>query len=134
MRVFASKAALLGIGGLLLLIACNGDDSTTGPVDEQVIDRVFAAKESLIVEAVSGDFTVKAAADDSIRVHLEFAYRPIGSFEPTFTEEGDKLVLREHFNSGSSNGHATWTITVPAQTRLRFSSSSGDLRHCPDLS
>jgi len=128
MRVFASKAALLGIGGLLLLIACDDDSSTaTGPVDEQVIDRSFAAKESLSMEAVSGDFTVKAANDDSIRVHLEYAYRPIGSFEPTFAEEGDKLVLREHFNSGSSNGHGTWTVTVPAQTRLRFSSASGDL-------
>jgi DUF4097 and DUF4098 domain-containing protein YvlB len=62
---------------------------------------------------------------DKIHVHLVYTYRPDGSFEPEFEERGKVLRLSEnHYESNS--GSSIWTITVPAETNIRFSTASGD--------
>lgn len=62
-----------------------------------------------------------------MEVHLVYDYRPAGSFEPVFSEEGDKLVIKEEMRD-SNSGSSTWTLTVPAKTKIDFSSASGDFK------
>jgi len=92
---------------------------------EEVVDKTFDARETVRINTVSGDCMVKQGTDDKIHVHLVYSYSPQGSFEPEFQERGRALRLSEnHYESNS--GSSQWTVTVPADTRVRFSTASGD--------
>lgn len=92
---------------------------------EEVVDKEFDLKETVRINTVSGDCIIKQADVDKIHVHLVHTYRPDGSFEPEFEERGKVLRLSEnHYES--NRGRSVWTITVPADTRIRFSTASGD--------
>lgn len=92
---------------------------------KEVVDKTFDAKESVRINTVSGDCIIKQGDVDKIQIHLVYTYRPGGSFEPEFEERGKVLRLSEnHYESNS--GSSVWTTTVPAETRICFSTASGD--------
>ena len=110
-------------------MACGNGGNSLGPGsgEEQVVDRAFAGKGVVSLALVSGDCILEEGAADSIRLHLVYAYRPAGVFQPEFEEEGEALVLKETFDGSPSSGRSTWTLTVPPGTELLFTSGSGDL-------
>ena len=123
-----TSRVLLGAAGAFLLFACGDDDAgISGPVDEDVIDRSFAGTELLTLEVVSGTGTIAAAQEDTIRVHLDYAYRPVGAFRPEFIVRDEEVLLRERFHGSSSSGRSDWTVTVPAGTEVQLTSVSGSL-------
>lgn len=123
---------VIGLGclfALLALSACGDSDSDSGlgagSAEREVIDQAFAAKGRVDISTVSGECRVEVGQDDSIRVHLEYAYDPPGAFRAELRQEGGKVVLAENMQ-GSSSGYSTWTVIVPAETEIDFSSVSGD--------
>jgi DUF4097 and DUF4098 domain-containing protein YvlB len=88
--------------------------------------RTFPAKELVEVNTVSGDLVVKVGEGDEIIVELEHSVRPADNYQPRFRERTYALELSERFY-GSTNGGSYWTVTVPKETRIRFSTASGDL-------
>jgi len=111
------------IGGLLVVIAALALTASAG--GREVVEKTFDAAESIRVNTVSGDCIIKQGDDDKIHVYLVYSYSPRGSFEPEFEERSRVLRLSEnHYESNS--GSSVWTITVPAETQVRFSTASGD--------
>ena len=128
MAKLKTSSALLGATCAILLLACGDDDAgISGPVDEDVIDRSFAAKELLTLEVVSGEGTIAEAQEDTIRAHLDYAYRPVGAFRPEFIVRDAEVLLREHFEGSSSSGRSNWSVTVPVGTEVQLKSVSGSL-------
>ena len=90
------------------------------------MEKTFEAKSLVEIRTVSGDCIVKKGLTDKIEVAISASYDPEDSFEPEFSEKGNRLVVEEIIH-GSNSGSATWTIIVPENTDISFSSASGDL-------
>lgn len=117
----SSVTRTIGILGLVMLVL----SMSAFAGRKEVVEKTFDAKESVRISTISGDCIIKQGDVDKIHVHLVYTYRPSGSFEPEFEERGKVLRLSEnHYESNS--GNSVWTITVPAETRIRFSTASGD--------
>lgn len=90
------------------------------------LHKKFKAKSNLDISLVSGDCIIKTGSSDVIKVDVIFDVRPSDSFEPIIKESGRTLKIKERWH-GSSSGDVVWTITVPPNTSVDFSSASGDL-------
>ena len=117
----SSLTKVIVVTGLLVVALCLNVFAGR----KEVVEKTFDATESVRINTVSGDCIIKQGDGDKIHVHLVYNYSPRGSFEPEFEERSRVLRLSEnHYES--NNGRSVWTITVPAETRVRFSTASGD--------
>ncbi|MCK4462321.1 MAG: DUF4097 family beta strand repeat protein [candidate division Zixibacteria bacterium] len=117
----SSLAKVIVVTGLLVVTLCLNVFAGR----KEVVEKTFDAKESIRINTVSGDCIIKQGNDNKIHVHLVYSYSPRGSFEPKFEERSRVLRLSEnHYESNS--GSSVWTITIPAETRVRFRTASGD--------
>ncbi len=97
--------------------------------DSDVVTKSFPAKAYVRVTLVSGEGVIRTGTADKITVEVDYSYEFSrgGNYTPEMAEEGDELILEE-LMSGSCRGSSTWTITVPENTGIRFSSASGGLK------
>ena len=91
------------------------------------IHKTFDAKEIVEISTVSGDCIVKAGGSDKIIVDVVYSVEPEDAFKPEFRERGNRLRLKERWYGRNTSGRVTWTLTVPPQTEIEFSTASGDL-------
>jgi DUF4097 and DUF4098 domain-containing protein YvlB len=95
-------------------------------VDKE-IHKTYGAKKSVRIKTVSGECFIKAGSAGKIIVDLVYSAELEGAFEPEITESGTSLRLRERWYGSSQSGRITWTVTVPPETEIEFSTASGDL-------
>ena len=89
------------------------------------LHKTFPAQPELKIATVSGDCTIRKGLANEIRVDLTYTY-DADEFTPVIEAEAGLLTLREDFHGhGSHNGRSHWSVTVPAATRVVFSSASG---------
>lgn len=91
---------------------------------EQEISKTFEAKKTVRITTVCGDGIIRSGQSNSIEVHLVYSFSPRDSYKPFFSDKGDNLYLGEEID-GSNSGRATWTLTVPPETKIYFFSASG---------
>ena len=94
---------------------------------EEEIHKTFDAKKEVQINTVSGDCIVKKGGSGKIQVDVVFSVEPKDAFEPDFRERENSLRLKERWYGSRTSGHVTWTITVPPETEIEFSTASGDL-------
>ncbi|MDD3730781.1 MAG: DUF4097 family beta strand repeat-containing protein [candidate division Zixibacteria bacterium] len=92
---------------------------------EQEISKTFEAKKTVRITTVCGDGIIRPGQSNRIEVHLVYSFSPHDAYEPFFRDKGNNLHLGEEID-GSTSGRATWTLTVPPETKIDFSSASGD--------
>jgi DUF4097 and DUF4098 domain-containing protein YvlB len=93
---------------------------------QEEVNKSFDAKSMLKVVSVSGDCTIEKSTNNKIEVHLTYTFSD-DCFEYIINETADRLEIREKFNNhGSCSGMSKWTIRVPENIEVRFSSASGD--------
>ena len=90
------------------------------------INKTFEAKKSVRIQTVSGDCVVKTGDAGKISVQVKYSERAEDSFEADMQEKSNSLKLRERWHGSSSGGRVEWTVTVPAETEIEFSTASGD--------
>jgi len=90
------------------------------------INKTFEAKKSVRIQTVSGDCVVKTGDAGKITVQVKYSERAEDSFEADMQEKSNSLKLRERWHGSSSGGRVEWTVTVPAETEIEFSTASGD--------
>lgn len=98
--------------------------------ENKVVDKTFKAKELIEIKTVSGDVVIKKGNDNEIKVNVVYTFPP-DKFEPIFTEESNTLVLVEKFSDNLGHGvkgKSKWTLLIPANTKINFSTASGDLQ------
>ena len=111
----------LRFAAFLILALC----FTAATVVAGDITKTYPAKERIRINTISGDCVVHGEDVDEITVTVEDSYRPRDSFEPRFSERGNVLKLNEEM-FGSNSGSSRWTLTVPANTEIKFTTASGD--------
>lgn len=94
--------------------------------EDKEINKTFKAKRSVRIQTTSGDCEVITGRAGEIKVNIVYSVRPEEAFEPEFRERGNSLRLKERWY-GSSSGSVLWIVTVPPETKIEFSTASGDL-------
>ena len=89
------------------------------------LNKEFEAKETVDISTTSGDCIILQGSADKILVQVEYSVHPKEAFNPVFKERKSTLKINERW-SGSSSGEVIWTITVPENTMIEFSTASGD--------
>jgi len=91
------------------------------------LNKTFKGVKEIRIKTVSGDCIVQKGSGDEVKVEVRFTYDE-RDFEPEMSQRRDRLELAENFRArGSSRGQSTWTLTVPEDTDIDFSTASGDL-------
>ena len=91
------------------------------------IHKTFAAFDRVTISLVSGDCEIKAGVADKILIDVVYDVDPEKAFEPSFIESGKTLRIKERWHGSSVSGDVAWTITVPPNTEIEFSTASGSL-------
>jgi DUF4097 and DUF4098 domain-containing protein YvlB len=91
------------------------------------IHETFEAKKNVRIQTVSGDCEIKAGESGKIIVDVEYAQKVEDSFEADIQETSNSIKIRERWYGRSSGGRVKWTVTVPSETEIEFSTASGDL-------
>jgi len=94
---------------------------------EEKFHKEFDKKESVMISTVSGDCIIKQSSSDKIILDVVYSVRPSKFFEPDISERGNSLKIKERWSGSSSSGKVTWTLAVPPETEVEFSTASGDL-------
>jgi len=89
--------------------------------------KEFEAKSECKIETVSGDCTIETGATDKIIVKVVYSVQPADAFKPVIKERSNSIRIKEKWQGGTSSGNVSWTITLPADTKVEFSTASGDL-------
>ena len=76
------------------------------------------------LETLAGNCIVKNGATNEITVQVRYRFSPGETYEPDFVESGSELVMKEIVRNVFT-GDATWTISVPEGTTVRFASTGG---------
>jgi DUF4097 and DUF4098 domain-containing protein YvlB len=89
------------------------------------LHKTFSAQPELKITLVSGDAIVRQGPAGEIKVDLTHTYTA-DEFTAIMEEKAGVLELREDFHGrGTHQGHSRWTVSIPAATRVDFSSASG---------
>ena len=92
-----------------------------------IIDS-FDDVDSISLSTSSGEGILKKGTGRQVKVILEHTYAD-GRFVPVMEQVGGRLKIQEKFTGhSSSRGHAIWTLVIPDDTQVRFSTGSGDLQ------
>jgi len=94
--------------------------------EKKTITKTFKVKKVVEIKTVSGDCIVKKGNGAKIQVTVDYNYNK-DCFKPEFTEQGNKLIIKENFEDWSCSGKSEWTIIVPEETDIEMSSASGNL-------
>ncbi|UCH09863.1 MAG: DUF4097 family beta strand repeat protein [Fidelibacterota bacterium] len=91
----------------------------------ETITETFKNIKRLDIETVSGDCVVETGKGKQVTVKVDYDY-PEDCFVPEFDEFSGALRVRERFRGHwSCNGYSEWTITVPKDIDIEYSSASG---------
>jgi DUF4097 and DUF4098 domain-containing protein YvlB len=90
------------------------------------LNKTFTGIRSIDIETTSGDCIIKAGTTNEVVVHMVSEVEPEGAFRPEVRQSGDRLNIEEEWR-GSSSGRVVWTITIPKDLTIDFSTASGDL-------
>jgi len=88
--------------------------------------KTFSGKDTIKISTVSGDVIIKVGSTKQIVVDLKYDVTPKNAFDFVIQEQGSALRIKEKWYGRHSNGRVTWTLTVPAETKIKFETASGD--------
>jgi DUF4097 and DUF4098 domain-containing protein YvlB len=111
--------ALLAVSGIAYMVSA------------EEVTKTFDGIKKVELSSVSGDCVVKTHKSDEVIVELYYDVTPEGAFEYEMKESGKTLVIKEKWGRNKKHrnmsGDVSWTLTVPADTEIEFSTASGDI-------
>lgn len=90
------------------------------------IKKTFNNVKEIKIKTVSGNCIIKKGNKYEVEVVLKYTYDD-EDYEPEFEQKGDRLILTERFRGRTWGGSSTWSLAVPENTNIDFSTASGDL-------
>jgi DUF4097 and DUF4098 domain-containing protein YvlB len=117
------KGMTIVVVALVLVLVCGYPLAARGKEVHEEFDGV----KSVRLGTVSGDCIVKTHRSDRVIVDLFYDVDPEGAFDYKIDERRGKLIIKEKWRGGSTSGEVIWTLTVPEDAEIDFSTASGDL-------
>jgi DUF4097 and DUF4098 domain-containing protein YvlB len=124
-RIRMRKGMIVAVLALLLAFGM----AETASAKE--IHKTFSGIKAVDLSTVSGDCVIKTHGSSEVIVDVVYEVEPEGAVEFEFKESGKTLVIKEEWGKGKrhnyTSGKIAWTLTVPAETEIEFSTASGDI-------
>lgn len=117
------KGMTIVAAAVILLVACGYPLAAWG----REIHKEFDGVKSVKLSTVSGDCIIKSHRSDKVIVDLVYEVDPEDAIDFKFDERRGKLVIKERWHGSSSSSHVIWTLTVPEEAEIDFSTASGDI-------
>ncbi len=89
------------------------------------INKSFKGVKQVRIRTISGDCTVKAGTGSEVKVVVNYTYDD-DDIDFEIEQSGSRLSLREDFINRPGRGESRWTVTVPRETDIEFSTASGN--------
>lgn len=101
---------------------------TTPGAQDGRIEKSFAGVREIDISTTSGDCIVQKGGANEVTVTVKYTYDD-EEYDAEMEQRGSKLVLKEKFHgwNRSHRGESVWTLTVPDDLTIDFSTASGDL-------
>lgn len=113
--VVLSALIILAVPGLL---AARGSG--------QEVTKEFSGVSSIRIQTVSGDVEVIVHNSSEVKVELYYDVSPERNFEYEMRESRGTLHIEEDWRGRTTSGEVHWTLYVPADIDVDFSTASGD--------
>ena len=120
------RGMVVTVLALAILVAFSFIDTASA----EEIKETFDGISKVDLSSVSGDCVVRTHSSDEVIVELYYDVKPESLFDPEMKKSGSTLVLKEKWKKRknlSTSGEIIWTLTVPADTEIEFSTASGDI-------
>jgi DUF4097 and DUF4098 domain-containing protein YvlB len=125
------RQMLKGIRVTILALVVLIVSGYAGTAVAEDVREAFDGVTKVELSSVSGDCIVMTHRSDEVIVELFYDVKPEGSFEYEMRKSGKTLVIKEKWGRGgrhkNMSGDVSWTLTVPADTEIEFSTASGDI-------
>jgi DUF4097 and DUF4098 domain-containing protein YvlB len=117
--------------GMIVAVLALALLAVSGFAGAKEVTKSFDGIEKIELSSLSGDCVVKTHSSDEVIVELYYDVKPEGAFEYEIKESGKTLIIKEKWKKRrggfSTSGQIVWTLTVPADTEIEFSTASGDI-------
>lgn len=123
--VLRNSLIMIGVLSVLMYISCSSS-YFQDLKDKKEITKEYSGVKTIDISTVSGNCEIIRGDNSIVKVSLTHLYRPAGTFEPIFEQEGDVLKLKENM-LGSNSGSSDWILSVPQHTNILFKSASGNI-------
>lgn len=93
------------------------------------VTKTFTGIKKIRLSTASGACKIIKSTDGKVTVMVKHNFEK-DLYQPVFSQEGDRLEMKEDFSSGRSSYNGSgpiWTLTVPEGVDLRFRTGSGDI-------
>ncbi len=91
------------------------------------LHKSFSGFTKVDLSTVSGDVLIKTHSSDKVVVDVIYDVEPDDVIEFIFKESGKTLTIKEKWQGSSRRANVDWTLTVPADIEIDFSTASGDI-------
>jgi hypothetical protein len=95
------------------------------PLQGAEINKTYPKKDSIKLKAILGSCKVIKSKDDKIHINVTYSFRD-DEYQANFSESDGNLFLEEEFLEKSPKGTSYWIIAIPEETRMNFSSGTGN--------
>jgi hypothetical protein len=93
---------------------------------QKEITKTFNGIKRVRINTASGSCVIKKSDTPAVTLQLKYTYDD-DDYTAYMVQEGDELVAKEKFHRNSSNGSASWTLTIPNDIKVKFVTGSGDI-------
>jgi DUF4097 and DUF4098 domain-containing protein YvlB len=99
----------------------------TMTVSAKELHKSFSGFKTVDLSTVSGDVVIKTHSSNKVVVDVIYDVEPDDVIEFIFKESGKTLSIKEKWQGSSRRSNVQWTLTVPADIEIEFSTASGDI-------
>jgi len=92
----------------------------------KIFKESYDTKDRVKIKLVLGDCTIKKSDDSNILVMVNYTYDD-DNYEVRVKEKAKSLTLEEKFFGEDTQGDSEWTIHLPENVEVDFSTATGDL-------
>jgi DUF4097 and DUF4098 domain-containing protein YvlB len=93
---------------------------------QKKLSKTFTGIKRIRMSTASGNCTIRKSVDARTSVDLTYSFDG-DDYKPVISQEGDRLVINEEFHGQSFSGSAEWTLTVPDNLEIKFTTGSGNV-------
>ncbi|MBN1163186.1 MAG: DUF4097 family beta strand repeat protein [Candidatus Krumholzibacteriota bacterium] len=91
------------------------------------VHKEFDGVKKIKLNTVSGDCIIKTHGSSKVEIDLYYDVDPEKAFKYRMQERQSSLIIKEEWRGHSTSGEVVWTLTVPKDTKIEFSTASGDI-------
>lgn len=90
------------------------------------INKSFTGIDEIKITTISGDCKLIKGTTKTVLVNLVHEYDE-DVYQPAVNQDNNMLTIRESFKKNSSGSNPKWTITIPDDVKVSFTTGSGSL-------